>query len=117
MHPTILSLVVLLSLTLSLFAIAISSLFLLTILVKGTMDPEVVVIEHLATMIKQKFDSSVADAIIPRLSDTPEWLKLMMADGAFRKMLIELYDQNRNSTLIKAALKQICTNGHHRYNS
>ena len=83
---------------------------------KETLDPEAVIIEHLATMIKQKFDSTVADAIIPRLLDTPEWLKLMMADGAFRKMLIELYDQNRNSSLIKVALKQICTNGHHRYN-
>ena len=66
-------------------------------------------------MIKQKFDSTVADAIIPQLLDTPEWLKSMMSDSTFRKMLIELYDQNRNSTLIKVALKQICTMGHHRF--
>ena len=77
------------------------------------LDPEVVIAEHLATMIKQKFDSTIADAIIPQLLDTPEWLKLMMGDCIFRKMLIDLYDQNRNSTLIKVALKEICTLGYH----
>ena len=105
-----LSLSLFLSLSLSLFLISSSPS-----LVKEELNPEVVIIEHLATMIKQKFDSTVADAIIPQLLDTPEWLKSMMADITFRKMLIELYDQNRNSTLIKVALKQICTMGHHRF--
>jgi hypothetical protein len=77
-------------------------------------DPEAAVVEHLATMIKLKFDSTIADAIIPKLRDTPEWLMKMMADITFRKMLIELHDQNRNSTLIKVALKEICKMGHHR---
>ena len=66
-------------------------------------------------MIKVKFDTTTADAIIPKLRDTPEWLKNLMADKTFRKMLIELHDQNRNSTLIKIALKEICRMGHHRY--
>jgi hypothetical protein len=65
-------------------------------------------------MIKLKFDSTIADAIIPKLRDTPGWLMKMMADITFRKMLIELHDQNRNSTLIKVALKEICKMGHHR---
>ena len=78
-------------------------------------DPEVVVVEHLASIIKLKFDSTVADAIIPSLRDTPEWLKKMMSDSTLRMTLIELHDQNRNSTLIKTALKEICKMGHHRY--
>ena len=82
--------------------------------VRSAPDPEAAVVEHLATMIKLKFDSTIADAIIPKLRDTPEWLMKMMADITFRKMLIELHDQNRNSTLIKVALKEICKMGHHR---
>ena len=37
----------------------------------------------------------------------------MMADVVFRKMLIELYDQNRYSTLIRVSLKEISKMGHH----
>lgn len=84
-------------------------------IVRGSTDSEAAVVEHLAAMIKVKFDTTLADSIIPKLRDTPEWLKKLMADKTFRKMLIELHDQNRNSTLIKIALKEICRMGHHRY--
>jgi hypothetical protein len=77
-------------------------------------DPELIVIEHLAAMIKMKFDSKVADDIISRLKGTPEWLKKMYLDKVFRKMLIELYDQNRNSLLVKVCLKEISKLGYHR---
>lgn len=80
----------------------------------STDDPEATVVTHLAAMIKQRFDAATADAIIPRLKGTPEWLKRMMADETFRKMLIELYDQNRSSTLIRVSLKEISKMGHHR---
>jgi hypothetical protein len=70
-------------------------------------------VDHLSSMIKQRFDTTVADAIIPTLVDTPIWLKEMMNDSIFRKMLIELYDQNRNSTLIKVSLKEISKLGYH----
>jgi hypothetical protein len=65
-------------------------------------------------MIKSKFDKNTADAIIPKLSATPIWLSKMMSDGTFRKMLIELYDQNRGSTLLGLSLRQISAMGYHR---
>ena len=44
---------------------------------------------------------------------TPDWLKQMMVDPSFRKMLIELYNQNRGSTLIRVCLKEISKMGYH----
>jgi hypothetical protein len=52
--------------------------------------------------------------IIPTLVGFPEWLKKMINDKVFRKMLIELYDQNRNSLLVKVILKEISKLGYHR---
>jgi DNA mismatch repair ATPase MutL len=95
--------------------IMIITIITINVIVRGSTDSEAAVVEHLAAMIKVKFDTALADSIIPKLRDTPEWLKKLMADKTFRKMLIELHDQNRNSTLIKIALKEICRMGHHRY--
>ena len=68
----------------------------------------------LCSLIKQKFDKVAADAILDTGTEVPSWLLLMMEDQTWRRLLIELYDQNRGSALLGYCLRKISSLGFHR---
>ena len=68
-----------------------------------------------ADIIKHKYSKTSGDSLIHKLEALPAWLGALMEDPLFRKMLIELYDQNRSSTLLGICLREISAKGHHRY--
>lgn len=69
---------------------------------------------EIAKLIKSKFNRKLADELILRVSDIPKWLLNLMDDAILRKMLIQLYDQHSDSTLLAFALRQISKKGFHR---
>ena len=68
--------------------------------------------ESLVDIVKEQFNKLVFDELITKFSDIPVWLIGLIEDPIFRKMLIELYDANRNSTLLGLCLREISTRGY-----
>jgi hypothetical protein len=80
-------------------------------------DAETEVLSQLSSMIKQRFDKDRADSLIEEFSKgslSDEWLTGMMNDNTLRRVLIELYDQNKRSTLLGFSLRKISSMGFHR---
>ena len=75
-----------------------------------------IICESLVEIVKEKFNKASFDDLINKFSDMPVWLIGLIEDPIFRKMLIDLYDQNRSSTLLGVCLREISARGHHRYN-
>ena len=80
----------------------------------SSVELERVLNDLLSKLIKQKFDKALADDLIKPGSQVPSWLTVMMNDTTWRKLLIELLDNNRGSALLGFCLKQISAMGHHR---
>ena len=78
-------------------------------------DAEQDIAQCVADIIKHKYSKTSGDSLIHKLEALPAWLGALMEDPLFRKMLIELYDQNRSSTLLGICLREISAKGHHRY--
>jgi hypothetical protein len=77
-------------------------------------DKEQILTEKLAIVLKNQFTTDQADALVARLTHLPHWLELLIDDPIFRKTLIELYDQHKDSALLGFCLRQISSKGHHR---
>lgn len=77
-----------------------------------TFDINQTICESLVDIIKEQFNKLLFDELITKFSDIPIWLIGLIEDPIFRKMLIELYDANRNSTLLGLCLREISTRGY-----
>jgi dihydroorotate dehydrogenase len=73
-----------------------------------------IICESLVEIVKEKFNKTSFDELINKFSEMPLWLTGLIEDPIFRKMLIDLYDQNRSSTLLGVCLREISARGHHR---
>jgi len=72
-------------------------------------------VPQLAGLIKQRFTTSKADALLHSATDIPKWLESMMVDANWRRLLIELFDTHRDSALLgNVCLPRISKLGHFR---
>eukprot|EP01041_Mallomonas_annulata_P004821 gene4821-9616_t len=84
------------------------------IIIPTNIDIDSTITSQLAHLIKQKFDKSAVDSLLDKGSEVPSWLLEMMLDSVWRRLLIELYDQNRGSALLGYCLRKISAMGYHR---
>lgn len=75
---------------------------------------EGIVMNTLASFIKQKFDTSAADSLLDLGSEVPTWLLEMIQQPPLRRLLVELFDANRGSVLLGYCLRKISSMGFHR---
>ena len=84
-----------------------------------TATTESIAVEFLAASVKQHFDETLADQLLSKAHEaqwarTETWIKGLMGDPVYRRMLIELYDQHSDSTLLGYCIREISQMGHHR---
>ena len=70
--------------------------------------------EQISLLIKQKFNKEAVDSLLDMDSDVPRWLLDMINHKTWRRLLIELFDNNRGSALLGYCLKKISAMGFHR---
>ena len=77
-------------------------------------DAKEIIMSRLGKLVYEQFDRNAADEMVGTSTSVPKFLTEMIADPSWRKLLIELYDMNRDSVLLRWCLRQISEKGHHR---
>lgn len=75
---------------------------------------EETLMSELADLVKEKFNKTDADEMVGSSKDVPKFLKDMIEDVTWRRLLIELFDSNRESVVLRWCLRQISYKGCHR---
>ena len=73
-------------------------------------------LEQVINLIKARFSRAVADSLVEKFSSgvlSDEWLLDMLEHPKLRRLLIDLYDQNKESALLAFILRKICQKGYY----
>eukprot|EP00752_Nemacystus_decipiens_P002442 g2299.t1 len=73
---------------------------------------EDLMLQQLKRLIKDNFDAKKVDTLLD--SSMPAWLLTMQEDDGWRRTLIELAREHRQSAFLRFVLKQLSDNGYHR---
>ena len=77
---------------------------------------ESILYDQLRNLVKTRFHNSRADELVGPSKSVPVFLTDMINDFQCRKLLIELFDSNRDSVVLRWCLRQISLKGCHRLN-
>jgi len=80
------------------------------------LEAERVLIDKLSLVIRKRFNKSAADELLDKGIEVPAWIVEMIQFNMWRKVLIELFDENRGSALLGYCLRRISKLGYHRCN-
>ncbi|CAN0301974.1 unnamed protein product [Pylaiella littoralis] len=78
----------------------------------GREDTENLMLQQLKELIKTNFDAKKVDTLLD--SSFPAWLTTMQEDQGWRRTLIELAREHRQSAFLRFVLKQLSDMGYHR---
>ena len=75
---------------------------------------ESLVLSTTSSFITDHFSASIADELLSKQVSKPVWLLDLVNDDVWRKLLIRLFDQHRESSLLGFCIRKISSAGYHR---